>query len=446
MKEPEMKHIDYGSERGIALPLALVILIALGFSATAAVFMSNTEMKISSSFSTANSAIAAAEAAADHGVATLNTLSRAGQDPDSVQILSDSLGRFAYAVVAYSKREGDVLPSGFDFNGDGDKIDVVLYDQSFGYAGASATGAPGDEGFPVKYLLAVATDGRNNARVRVEVAKDRLQADLDSPFSLSAPSDVELNGSFDVDGRLYDRDGNLVPSSTLTPPYGATAASKAAAKDVCNYWKPAIKLPAEGDLDLDGSMDSFGHVSFDHGDDDDKQNYNAEDSLATFKFTPEELLGVEPEALDQYKKDASEVPDFLNLSGVNYVTSGSVPSQISGSGILIVHNPNFDVKKYDCVHFPTTCEIGYSLDPANQPLPLKINANGKFNGIIITDELIRLNGTFEMLGALVSLTTLDMNIPANGSGYVRWSCEAVIDAIQTASGYSVDLSWSHQLE
>jgi len=29
---------------------------------------------------------------------------------------------------------------------------------------------------------------------------------------------------------------------------------------------------------------------------------------------------------------------------------------------------------------------------------------------------------------------------------VRWSCEAVIDAIQTASGYSVDLSWSHQLE
>src|SRR4029434_11129838 len=107
------------------------------------------------------------------------------------------------------------------------------------------------------------------------------------------------------------------------------------------------------------------------------------------------LLGLDAGGLDGFKKTASDVPDFQNLTGVNYVTSGDVPSQVGGSGILIVHNPNYDVKKYDCTNFPGTCKVGYATDPKNQPLALRINANSKFTGIIITDELIRLNGNFE---------------------------------------------------
>ncbi len=425
----------------MALPLALLLLIGLGLVASAAVFLSNTEQQVSTSYGTGNRAVAAAEAAVDHGVAELTRRARAGQDPDSVQILSDTLGTFTYTVMAYSKRE-HAGAGGRDFNGDGDQVDVVRYDRSFGYADAQASGAAGDQGKPVKLLVAVATDGRSQAEVRTEVARDRLNPHLESPLSLNSPSDAVLNGSFSVDGRLYTRNGVLVSSSSLTPAYGATAASKTAAKGDCNYWKPGVKIPVEGALDLAGSMMSVGHTSFDHGT---GENYDAEDSLNTFKFTPEEVLGVEPGDLDAYRKDASAVTDFLNLSGINYVTSGSIPSQISGSGILIIHNPRYDVKKYDCTNFPSTCEPGYSNDAANQPLTLRINANGNFNGIIITDELVRLNGNFAMLGGLISLTTDQVNIPANGSGSLKWSCEAVNDAAEQASAYGIRLSWEHRV-
>jgi hypothetical protein len=442
-----MKKGSSMSERGVALPLALILLVALGLIATGAVFMSNTEMRVSSSYGRSNNAIAAAEAAAEHGLVELSELSQAGQDPDSVQILAASISGFAYTVTAYSKRE-DPGAGGHDFNGDGDKIDVVRYDQSFGYAGASASGSPGDQGVPVKLLVATATDGETRASIQVEVAKDRASLGFDSPFTLNAPSNAKLNGNFDVDGRLYDRNGNLVSSASLNPPYGNTAQSKAAALSDCNYWKAAMKIPTEAAVDFTGSMSSGGHVAFDHTGSDKKgstQNYDADDPLATMKFTPEEFLGVSAGVLDQYKKSASEVSDFGNLSGITYVTSGSVPSQIGGSGILIVHNPNYDVKKYDCGNFPGTCKIGYSLDPANKPLHLKLNANGTFKGIIITDQLERLNGNFTLLGALVSLGTEAGDIPANGGGAAKWSCQTVQDAGAELSGYTIRLSWAHQL-
>jgi Tfp pilus assembly protein PilX len=432
------------SQRGIALPLALLLLICLGLIGTAAVFLSNSDQRISSGFSRSNNAVATAEAALEHGIAELTTRARAGQDPDSVQILSDSLGRFAYSVQVYSKREATSGVSGVDFNGDGDMNDVVMYAQSFGYAQANASGAAGDPGYPVKLLVATATDGVSNAEVRAEVARNRLNANIDGPFSLNSAADATLTGSFGVDGKLYDKNGNLVPSSSLNPPYGNTAQSKDAAKNDCNYWKPGVKIPAEGSLSLSGSIDSYGHTSFDHGSTTD-QNYDNEDSLATFKFSPEEVLGVEAGSLDQFKKDVSDVPNFTNLSGVNYVVSGTIPSQIGGSGILIIHNPNFDPRKYDCAHFPSSCVPGYSTSSANQPMTLKINANGSFNGIIITDNLVKLNGDFNMLGGLVSLDTNTTNIPANGSGYVRWSCEVVQESVTQATGYDTRLAWEHRL-
>ncbi|HEY7460688.1 MAG TPA: PilX N-terminal domain-containing pilus assembly protein [Gemmatimonadota bacterium] len=439
-----MTSVLRGSRRGIALPLALLLLICLGLIGTAAVFLSNSDQRISSGFSRSNNAVAAAEAALEHGIAELTTRAQAGQDPDSVQILSDSLGRFAYSVTVYSKREATSGTSGVDFNGDGDMNDVVRYAQSFGYAQANATGAAGDPGYPVKLVVATASDGTSNAEVRAEVARNRLNANIDGPLALNTAANATVTGSFSVDGRLYDRNGNLVPSGSLNPPYGNTAASKAAAKSDCNYWKSGIKVPAEGALGLAGSMESYGHTSFDHGSVTD-QNYDDEDSLSTFKFSPEEVLGVGSGQLDQFKKPASAVPDFQYLSGVNYVTSGTVPSQIGGSGILIVHNPNFDPTKYDCSHFPSTCVPGYSNDSNNQPMTLKINANGNFKGIVITDNLIRLNGNFTMLGGIVSLATDVSNIPANGSGYVRWSCEVVQDVVAQATGYDTRLSWEHRL-
>jgi len=426
----------------MALPLALLLLVALGLIAGAASTMSNTDLRISSAFASSNHALDVADGAVEHGVAELTARSLAGQDPDNVVILSDTLDGYAYSVTAFSKREHSG-EGGRDFNNDGDKTDVVRYDRSFGYASATASGAAGDQGYPVKILVTEAGNGRSSARVEVEIARDRLKSDLGNPLMLNAGT--TLTGSMDVDGRLHDRNGNLIPSGTLIPPYGNTAESRAAAKQDCNYWKAGVKIPAEGTLDFSGSISSVGHVAFDHGAQGD-ENFDDEDSLATFPFTPEEVLGLEPGALDAYKKDASAVPDFRNLSGVNYVVSGSIPSQIEGSGILIVHNPNYDARTYDCEHFPTTCRTGDSLDPANEPMELRINANGTFKGIIITDQLIRLNGNFTILGGLASLSTESVDIAGNGNTSVKWSCQTVTDALDRASGYSVDLWWKQSLE
>jgi hypothetical protein len=78
-------------------------------------------------------------------------------------------------------------------------------------------------------------------------------------------------------------------------------------------------------------------------------------------------------------------------------------------------------------------------------MTVQINANGTFKGIIVVDKLIRLNGNFTMYGALVSLTTQQVNIPANGSGSLKWSCETVNDALEQATAYGIRLSWEHRV-
>jgi hypothetical protein len=50
-----------------------------------------------------------------------------------------------------------------------------------------------------------------------------------------------------------------------------------------------------------------------------------------------------------------------------------------------------------------------------------------------------------MYGALVSLTTQQVNIPANGSGSLKWSCETVNDALEQATAYGIRLSWEHRV-
>ena len=86
----------------------------------------------------------------------------------------------------------------------------MRYDRSFGYAEAAASGQPGEQGYPVKVVTALATDGRSQAEIEAEVARDRVKANMNKPLSLNSPTNAVLNGSLDVRGRLYRRDGTLV--------------------------------------------------------------------------------------------------------------------------------------------------------------------------------------------------------------------------------------------
>ncbi|MBA2565813.1 MAG: hypothetical protein H0V09_10380 [Gemmatimonadetes bacterium] len=90
----------------MALPMALLLLVGLGFVATASAILSNTDQRVSVAYGAANGALASAEAALEHGIVELSARTAAGQDPDGVQIVADTLATFTYTVTANSKREG----------------------------------------------------------------------------------------------------------------------------------------------------------------------------------------------------------------------------------------------------------------------------------------------------------------------------------------------------
>lgn len=96
------------NDAGFAIPLALVVLVTLGFVGAAAAFMTTGDTRIASLYSTANSASDAATAGVEHGVANFQENGSAS----SYWPLDGEIDGYAYAV--------EMVRDSFDFDGDGD--------------------------------------------------------------------------------------------------------------------------------------------------------------------------------------------------------------------------------------------------------------------------------------------------------------------------------------
>ena len=157
--------------RGLALPLALLLCLALGFIAAAAASFALTSARIARNFVAFQGALDVAEAGLAHGVELLATAyERGAAPPDTVTlVLEDSLGGFDYTVRAEARRE----PRDEDLNGNGVPDEVVRYDRSWGFAEAAAAGGPLAPGEPVRLVVSRARAGPATEDLLLEVAFER---------------------------------------------------------------------------------------------------------------------------------------------------------------------------------------------------------------------------------------------------------------------------------
>ena len=212
-------------------------------------------------------------------------------------------------------------------------------------------------------------DGTERARKNLRVSVKR--AALVSPRAAVAISGVaSTNGAVIVDGREHDANGNLTGApgtygiSTSTGTFNQGGNSKVGGNGVAPS-KPANPVTYE---------------------------LNA----PPLPPTPEGILGVSDGSLDQFK---TNTPPATPYSGIVYLTSSWDGVNLNGSsGILICHNTG-----------------GTAF--------LK-NIHGNFKGLIITDDIIHINGDSEMIGAVFGLKTGGVTL-GNGSGWVKFSSEVL---------------------
>jgi hypothetical protein len=159
------------SRSGFALPLALLLVVALGFVVTAAAHSSLTAGRIALSTDAFQRALAVADGGLERGVEQLGSLYEAGAvSTDTLTLVAgDSLDGFLYQVRAEVRRE----PTSRDLNGNGRRGEVVRYDRSWGYRDANAAGAPLAPGEPVWVLNARATGRLAAEELTLEVALER---------------------------------------------------------------------------------------------------------------------------------------------------------------------------------------------------------------------------------------------------------------------------------
>lgn len=184
--------------RGIVLPLALLLCVALGFVMVGAATMSLTASRIARNFDAYQRALHAAEAGLERGVELLALAHEAGIAlPDSLTLVAgDSLGRLVYQVSAQVRRE----PAGRDLNGNGVANEVVRYDRSWGYMRASAAGGAADPGAPVRIVTSLARGPGSSEELVYEVGFERDPA-IPDPRARGAWRAVPLRWSSLLDRR-----------------------------------------------------------------------------------------------------------------------------------------------------------------------------------------------------------------------------------------------------
>jgi len=227
--------------------------------------------------------------------------------------------------------------------------------------------------------------------------------------SISSKDNISTSGNMQVDGRNHDLNGNLIAG---TGTYGIWTTSS---------------------FSQDGSSDVGGtHSGTDYAPSKPANSHVVKTSgslpSGSFPDTPDKVFGGSSEGYPegtlknlagsganggQYVTDPSELT--TPLSGITYVelpNHGTWQSMnISGSGVLIVHNA-----------------YGNAI--------MKNLNSGTFKGIIIADDLIHVHTT--IIGAVVGLgsSSSEGSLLGNGNGSIKYSKEAVDQAVTAVNSGS----------
>jgi Tfp pilus assembly protein PilX len=389
--------------RGFALIAVLVAMVVLGLIGGAALNLTAGDQKVTRLFADANQADAAAAAGLEHAIAIFQV--------DGAFPVDSTINGYGYNVT----KEADL----FDYNGD-TVADTV-------YLASDGTYNETGDGHIVYVLESTATKGAFKAVQRIRVSKRTL--DIQAPSALTTNSSANLTGNITIDGRNHTTNG------TLQSDNGNTGA--------CTENKPAVTVTDSTKTISDqGSVLLNGHSDYVSND----PPYTTKDEGIVY-VTPEDVLGLEPGDLDSAIQDADSytVPD--SISGLVYIDGdyGSTgiegTNTVSGTGILIVHNPLYNPREHDPSDPMYDAAKASNLEvygPANLG---NING-GTFHGLIIADKINRINGNIDIIGAVVSLTEIDITLVGNGTARVLYSCSSLQQAANSSPLPPARLAWS----
>lgn len=224
--------------------------------------------------------------------------------------------------------------------------------------------------------------------------------------ALTVKSNIEINGNIVIDGRDHYSNGN---PNTEQSAVNVVAIRTPGTVTIKNENPNKVSVIGKGE----GVSYSYGQNAIEKV---------VGDSL--FK-TPEEYLGLDSNSLNNIKKDTVNGKKFNNdgFNGIRYLTgiSGTLNLDLgTSSGIIIVHNKNGDAK-------------------------VSINANDKFKGIVIVDQMDMLNGNGKITGAVVALKEDSGTTKfGNGTAKILYSSEVlrnIMNHCKNLKYYFKEISW-----
>ncbi len=350
------------------------------------------------------------------------------------------------------------------------KNDIVLFNSAantlpggFDFPGALYTTA--GSGFPVVEIDAVGRYGNAGYRqVLFDIARNRMDAQVDGAFT--ARSGVTATGSSNIDGtnRLLSGAPDLSGSCGGNKP-GILVDDGVYTNDtntngVCDAGE--THLPC--DLNCDGDCGDAGAPWNETcGNAVGNPCWDTHDPMATpLQKTPWGVLGLpqtefetmftkrefkpSPPAAPNTPDDAMNMPCstdqyylwFASTDGVKFNNSSTCNNY---NGILVIHNEDFDPDQWkDCPGTYCTDDLNGDGKLDHAPAVFDMNGNVGWTGVVIADQVVKVNGTPVIRGGILSLASggiIDTAISGNID--IEFSCEAVTGA--TNQGYKTRLNW-----
>lgn len=335
--------------------------------------------------------------------------------------------------------------------------DIVLYnsctnaDNCFNFGAASLfSGTPGDEGYPVIEIDSRGTYGSGSQRqVSLLVARNKINLQVNG--AITARSNVTVSGSGYVDGHNYNMAGTA-PSSTcfdlpgVTVDTGLTAATDDDPSDDANCGT----LPGGNPKGIYGGSPCSGVYD---------ESVNGPLGVYAGETDPAYIGKVTPWGMMQISKANFDTifgsPAVTEAAALAKVVSGSVSSPTyvyqpgdmnfpsgDGFGMLVVHNPLYDPAQWETLCPGGVTGAGYCT-AANGPATLSMNGTVNFTGVIVADQILRVNGTTTTIGAVLSIGGLNVDGGVTGNWAIKYSCEAIEKAL-AGFGYGTKIAW-HRL-
>lgn len=516
---PRRGHL--GDESGMILVITMIIFLVLSTLAATDLINSFLERSLARNQNYASVAQTAADAGVAAGIAwlndpappqgktaadtaSLNTAVPATWSKSFAATLTAGAGHGAGGAATYDasapqssnvtttirfKREGvdlnddgdctDAGESVRDLDGDGtDCGEVVFYTKClppahgcFGYTQSAFLNLAASP-YPVIVVDALGTYGTGSLReIEMEIARDKFS--VKAYGAVTAASNVEATGNISIDGRAHDEDGILCSA-------GGSCS--------CTQGYPGVAVPCPP-VDLDGDcVCDPGDTCYEAtklgaaGLAGDPSEWEI-NSTNPQPYTPDEALGLDPGDLAS-KLQGLPAAGATKTSGKITYINNDFDLSTGGSGVLIVHNPLFEARRWEasdaangkkynsaltCVErnnagtnpnfasYDPCLDTGCSASctpalltaagaatqadyiAARVPRNLEQHGANTFSGLIIADKVDKINGTADIIGALISLSTVSVDKLGNGAAHIYYSCDAL--AFNTDVGFSIKLNW-----